>query len=134
MSNDSQATAPQAQNNANPRDFSKRRPPPDPWTAAVNAARGRIIRALPDNADHAGISALIVDLENAVEMKAAHEEEYLTIRQLQDRYGLSRKAVERLPIPRHKFGGAVRVSRADVAIFEATTRQGIGTYEPPANE
>lgn len=48
--------------------------------------------------------------------------EYFSIRDLEERWGLERKAVERLRIPRVKIGGAIRFARDDVTRFEAAHR------------
>lgn len=95
-----------------------------PEDLAVRMARQALLRALPVDGDIALISRLLADYGELVRAAATAADGFYAVRDLGKRYGLGRKAVERLPIPRHKFGGVVRYSRADVHAFENSCREG----------
>lgn len=65
--------------------------------------------------------AVLRAMEIATE-RARDIPEYFSIKDLEKRWGLQRKAVERLLLPRHRFGGAIRFARDDVTRFEADHR------------
>lgn len=75
-------------------------------------------RAIFLNGDPELVNASLNNALAAVRHVARREKEFLTIRDLENRYSLKRKAVERLEIPRCKFGGAIRFAREDVLAFE----------------
>lgn len=64
-------------------------------------------------------------LASAMAMSAAHARElpeFYSVRDLEERWGLERKAVERLRIPRTKIGASIRYTAADVFAFESENR------------
>jgi hypothetical protein len=84
--------------------------------------RAAILRSLPVQADIAFVAAALKDLGAMHERKALIERPFYSVQRLVERYGLARKTVERLPIPRLKIGNAVRYAASDVEAYETTCR------------
>lgn len=94
----------------------------DPPAAHAREMRRRGILALCSENDPAQVSAIVDSIVSAQIAAARMMPEYFTVAQLQARYNLTRKSVERLDIPRSRFGGAVRYARAEVLTFEQKSR------------
>lgn len=90
---------------------------------AIQLMRQCILRRLPASVDLGIISADLKALGEMHELKAREDQPFLSIQRLIDRYGIARKTVERLPIPRHKIGNTVRYSLADIEAYESQQRQ-----------
>jgi hypothetical protein len=90
---------------------------------AIDDIRHLIIKCLASGSRLDLIVPALHTLGELHERKARAEEPFYTVHQLQRRYGLARKTIERLGIPRHKIGNAVRYAAADVERYESTNRQ-----------
>ena len=99
-----------------------------PWVdaAALQAknARRRAILELCVESDPVRVASIVDRLIEAYQAAAVLDLEFFSVKDLQERWGLSRKSVERLGLPVHRFGGVLRYSRADVLAYETNTRSG----------
>lgn len=128
MSNDSHAPAMTTRPTGRPK--SADTPPIAQTTAehAIHVQRAAILRNLPTGADIAYFAAALRDLGELHDRAARENRAFYTVHALMERYSLARKTVDRLPIPRHKIGNAVRFAASDVEAYELKRRQ-----EDPAN-
>jgi predicted DNA-binding transcriptional regulator AlpA len=123
MSNDSHEPATTSRRSGRPRQLDATPIAQTDAEHAIHLMRANILHALPPGADHARVAVDLKALGEMHEIKAHHDQPFLSIQRLMERYGLARKTVERLPLPRHKIGNAVRYAAADVEAYEATRRE-----------
>lgn len=97
----------------------------DPLADAVRVARGRVLGAAAGCDSFAVLETYLDDYAAAVRSAATAQKDFYTVADLEARYTLTRKTVERLPIPRHKMGGVVRFALADVIAFEESSREAL---------
>lgn len=97
--------------------------PADPNDEAYREIRRRSILTLCDENDPVRVSSIVDALVAAVIATAKPDREYYSVAQLRERWGLSRKSVERLPLAVTRFGGSVRYALTDVLAFETLKRK-----------
>jgi len=96
---------------------------------AIANAEAQIIRSLPVGADVGFVAHALRSLGDLYARRAVDQRAFWSVQQLQERYGLARKTVERLPIERTKIGKAVRYAAAAVDAYERKCRQEATTDE-----
>jgi hypothetical protein len=92
-------------------------PDDDKTDLALDSLYHQIMNAAFRARDSIATAELLRDYREAVD-QYSRSCEFFSVRDLERRWKLTRKAILRLPVPRHRIGGAIRYSRADVLHYE----------------
>lgn len=123
MSNDSRAPATTIRPTGRPKSADASPPAATDLEHAIGLLKTAIVVNLPPGANLQFFIRALADFRDLCERRACEKRPFFTVLQLMERYGLARKTVERLPIPRHKIGGVVRYAASDVDAYEAKCRE-----------
>lgn len=98
------------------------RPDINPLDAHALNLRRQALALILSGAEIIPVSVAL-DAAIAAAVKAATDSErFFSYTQLTERWGLSRKAVERLHLDPFKFGGSIRFRKRDIVAYEERSR------------
>lgn len=97
--------------------------PNSPAGAQAYAAKRRLWAAILQGEDWKLVCELAEVALECARIAAVAEPPFFSVAQVAERWGLNRKTVESIPIPRYKFGNSIRISRDDLLKWELESRE-----------